>query len=146
MIKQNVSRRWLALAFVLSWVCFAPASARPQQDMLKPDEPETILGTFHVIKGHEAEMATLLAQAWQTYRKLDYVFSQPHVILQGTENGGQPYFVEVFTWKSSEYPDHAPAEVLAVWKKMNAICERRDNKPGIERSEDMRLIFPAQPQ
>jgi hypothetical protein len=43
--------------------------------------------------------------------------------------------VEVFTWKSPDIPDHAPAEVRAIWQRLEDACEPRDGRPGIDFAE-----------
>ena len=96
---------------------------------------ETIHSVAHVKPGREAEYAKLSADAWAIYKRLGLVLKTPHIVLQGADEKGLPYFVEVFTWKSSEIPDHAPAEVKAIWRKLEESCEPRDGRRGIDFSE-----------
>ena len=107
---------------------------------LPDNQPETVHITYHVQKGHEAEMKKSLAEAWQAYTKQDMVVPNFHVIVQGNE-GGNPYFAEIFTWRSHDIPDHMPAQVQAIWKRMDAICEKREGKPPIDGGE-VQLIAP----
>ncbi len=136
--RQSGWRIALAALGVMGWLCVAPSFAQTQ---LPDDQPETVLVTFHVQAGHEEEMKKILADAWQTYTRLDMVLPQPHIILQGSENG-RPYFVEILTWQNHDIPDHMPAEVQAIWKRMGAICERRGDKPPIGGGE-VHLIVPS---
>jgi hypothetical protein len=55
--------------------------------------------------------------------------------VRGVDDAGKPYFVEIFTWKDASIPDHAPAEVRAIWKKLEAVCEPRGGRPGIDFSD-----------
>lgn len=126
----------LCSSAALLWLAASPATAQ-----LPDDQPETVLATYHVQRGQTQEMKRVLAQAWQTYTRLDMVFAEPHVVLEGSENGN-PYFVEILTWKNHDIPDHMPPEVRAIWKHMNDLCEKRDNKSPIEDGE-MQLLVPA---
>jgi hypothetical protein len=96
---------------------------------------ETIHSVAHVKAGHEAEYAQLSEKAWALYKRLGLVLDRPHVVLRGSDEKGRPYFVEVFSWRSSDIPDHAPAEVKAVWQQLEAACEVREGRPGIDFSE-----------
>ena len=96
---------------------------------------ETIYSVAHVKRGMETRYAELSAKTWAIYRKLDLVLSAPHVVLRGVDSQNLPYFVEIFTWKSAEIPDHAPAEVRAVWQELEDACEKRDGRPGIDFAE-----------
>ena len=96
---------------------------------------ETMHSVAHVKAGHEAEYAQLSANAWSLYKRLGLVLDKPHVVLKGTDEKGRTYFVEVFTWKSADIPDHAPAEEKAIWQQLEAACEVRDGRPGIDFAE-----------
>jgi hypothetical protein len=91
--------------------------------------------------GHEIEYTQLSEKAWALYRRLGLVLDRPHVVLRGTDEKGRSYFVEVFTWKSPDIPDHAPAEVKAIWQQLQAVCEVRDGRPGIDFSEVTAIQF-----
>ena len=96
---------------------------------------ETMHSVAHVKAGHEAEYAELSAKAWSLYERLGLVLDKPHVVLRGKDEKGRTNFVEVFTWKSADIPDHAPAEVKAIWQQLEAACEVRDGRPGIDFAE-----------
>ena len=101
-----------------------------------PKDPETVVVTFHVREGKQADMEKLLRQDhWTVLRRMDLVFETPHVLVRCAESGGKPCFVEVLTWKSHEIPDNAPPEVQAIWTRMNEFVEKRDGKPAIEIDE-----------
>ena len=96
---------------------------------------ETIYSIAHVKRGMETQYAELSAKTWAIYRKLDLVLPAPHVVVRAVDSQNLPYFVEIFTWKSAEIPDHAPAEVRAVWQELENTCEKRNGRPGIDFTE-----------
>jgi hypothetical protein len=83
----------------------------------------------------ENQYAELSSKTWAIYRRLDLVLEKPHLVVRGTDVGGLPYFVEVFTWRSPEIPDHAPPEVRALWQQLESVCEKRNGRPGIDFTE-----------
>lgn len=139
-MKTRYRQSWWGIAIptlaVAGWLC-VPSFAQTQ---LPDDQPETVHITFHVQKGHEGEMKKVLADAWQAYKQGDMVVPNFHVVLQGSESGN-PYFVEILTWRSHDIPDHMPPQVQAIWKRMGAICEKRGEKPPIDGGE-VQLIVP----
>jgi hypothetical protein len=98
----------------------------------KKDDTETVYTTFYVTPGKEAEFWKVLERAWPTYYKHGMVLKSPHLILRGADDSGRPYFIEILTWKDHEAPDHAPADVQAIWDQMTALCEKRDGHRRIE--------------
>jgi hypothetical protein len=94
---------------------------------------ETVMVTYHVQPGKEAEFETLLARAWEVYRAGHLVASEPHIIVRDADGHDETKYVEIFTWTKS--PDHPPADVLAVWKQEQSLCESRDGHRGIEGGE-----------
>lgn len=93
---------------------------------------ETVHSVAHVKAGHDAEYARLSADTWALYTRLGLVLDHPHIVLRGADENGRPYFVEIFTWKSPDIPDHAPPAVRAMWKQLEQLCETRDGRPGID--------------
>lgn len=96
---------------------------------------ETIHSVAHVKRGREVDYTKLSAEAWGVYKRLGFVLDTPHIVLKGTDEKGRAFVVEVFTWKSSDIPDHAPPEVKAIWRKLEDVCEPRDGRRGIDFSE-----------
>ena len=107
------------------------AGAQQNTNPLK-DDPEIVVDTLHVKAGKEDELARVMARAWAAYRQYDMVLRQPHLLMRGVDDGGRPFLVEILTWKDHEAPDHAPAEVKKIWAEMEALCEKRDGRRGIE--------------
>lgn len=94
-------------------------------------EPETVMIVLRAKAGAESELAKVIANHWTTARQFDLVRETPHVTLRGTDDHGV-YFVDVFTWKDADTPDHAPAPILAAWADMNRLTEARGGRPGLE--------------
>jgi hypothetical protein len=122
-----------ATAALLALIGIATLTARAQDsnDLL----PETVMSTYHVQSGHEAEFQELMGRVWQTYRQEKLVFTDPHVLVSVKDAGGKANFIEIFTWVSHSAPDHAPDSVKTLWKQMETLCKRADGKSGIEFSE-----------
>jgi len=102
-----------------------------EKQALPKSDPETVLVTYHVKSGKEADFQELLSRAWGIYRKEHLVFAQPHVIVQDKESGEQPRFIEIFTWVSHSAPEHAPDSVKTIWDQMQSLCEARDGHGGL---------------
>ncbi|HEV2328746.1 MAG TPA: hypothetical protein VGY56_08165 [Verrucomicrobiae bacterium] len=96
-------------------------------------DSETVMVTYHVQPGKEAEFQALLAHAWDVYRSGHLVDAQPHTVVRYAEDDDKTKFVEIFTWVKS--PDHPPESVQAIWKQEQALCEARDGHRGIEGGE-----------
>jgi len=105
-------------------------------------DPETVLVTYHVKPGKEAEFQAVLSRAWETYRRENLVIAEPHVVIHDTENGGKPRFVEIFTWVSRSIPEHAPQTVKTIWSQEESLCEKRGDHYGIEPGE-VKLLVPS---
>lgn len=118
---------------VAVWLTFAGNAFAQGTEKVKPkDDTETVYTTFYVMQGKEAEFLKVLERAWPTYDKHGMVLKEPHLILSGMDGNGKPYFIEILTWKDHDAPDHAPADVQAIWDQMTALCERRDGHRRIE--------------
>jgi hypothetical protein len=99
---------------------------------------ETVLITYHVRSGKEAEFQALLSQAWEIYRSEQMVFYKPHTLVRAVEDGDKTRFVEVFTWVKT--PDHAPDNVKAIWQQEHSLCEARSGHAEIEGGEVQLII------
>jgi len=104
-------------------------------------DPETVLVTYHVKPGKEAEFQGVLSRAWEVYRSEHLVFAEPHVVVQDTE-GDKPRFVEILTWVRRSTPEHAPDSVRTIWKQEESLCEKRGEHYGIEPGE-VELLVPS---
>jgi len=118
--------RYLSLVFVISLT--ACSTNRPHASANA--KSETVLVTYHVKSGKEADLEDVLRTAWKIYRQEGMVFARPHVIVSDTEGDNKPRVVEIFTWVTA--PDHAPDAVNGVWNEMHALCEARDGHDALE--------------
>jgi len=123
------------LAFLLVSLTGCSTTRLKTSDSDSPQSPETVLITYHVKSGKEAEMEQVLNRAWKTYRQEHLVFAYPHLIVRDEEKDGKTRMVEVFTWVSHKAPDHAPPSVKAVWNDMMLLCESRDGHGPLEGGE-----------
>jgi hypothetical protein len=94
------------------------------------ETPETVLVTFHVKPAKADELAQLLTRSWSTYQRLGMVLDKPHFVVRSKESDAN--FFELLSWRSHSMPDTAPAEVRELWNQMEALCEPRNNRSGIE--------------
>jgi hypothetical protein len=129
------------LAFALS-LALLTGCAITKPEGKNSSGPETVLITYRVKSGSEAEFEQVLSQAWQIYRKEHLVFAHPHVIVRDKDSGGKTLFVEIFTWVSHDAPDHAPDSVKKIWDKMMSLCEKRDGHGGLEGGE-VEIVQPS---
>jgi len=131
------------LLLVVSFLTLTGCSTmQPARDRSAKADPETVLVMYHVKPGKEAEIQALLSRAWEIYRKERFVFAEPHIVVQDTEDGGKPRFVEIFTWVRREIPENAPENVKAIWQQEQSLCEERGGRNGIEPGE-VELIVPT---
>ena len=129
----------LLASSLMVWAgCSTTKSSHPSS---AKGDPETVLVTYHVKTGKEAEFREVLLRAWEVYRRDGLVFAEPHIVVEDTESGGKPRFVEIFIWINRSTPEHAPASVMAVWKEEEALCEGRGDHYGIEPGE-VHLVVP----
>ncbi|HUB80203.1 MAG TPA: hypothetical protein VMB03_15470 [Bryobacteraceae bacterium] len=125
--------KWLIASAALAMTFSLFAQKKPGE--LPGPGTETIYSIAHVKPGMETQYAALSAKTWAIYRKLDLVLPAPHVVVRGVDSQNLPFFVEIFTWKSADVPDHAPAEVRAAWQELENACEKRNGRPGIDFTE-----------
>ena len=121
--------RAFAMLGVVAGLAAGTALRAPAQS---ESEPETVLVTYHVKDGQQAQMESIIRKQWAALRRLDVVEEQPHLLLRGVEDGGKPVYAEVFAWKTADSADHLPAEIQTLWKLMNSLVESRSGRPGID--------------
>src|SRR5438034_999523 len=123
---------------LLALSCFALSGCSTTQttphDPAKTD-PETVLISYHVKLGKEAELQAALSRAWKIYRSEHFVFAEPHIVIRESEDGNKTRFVEILTWVSRAIPEHAPKSVKAIWEQEELLCEERGGHYGIEPGE-----------
>jgi predicted small metal-binding protein len=123
---MNVRR----ISAALGLLCAALAQGSSIAAQPRPEEPETVMITFHAKAGAEAELAQVIARHWQTARRLKMIRETPHLTLRSAE-GAQTDFVEIMTWRDASVPDAAPPEIQKIWAEMNRLVEKRGTAPGL---------------
>lgn len=127
-----VKLRKLAVLISLLTAIVSVAGAQDKSKSSADKEIETVVTTFLVRDGKEAEMSKLIQKAWDTYNKFGLVLPEPNIVVRGTDNSGKLFFIEIFSWRDHDVPDNAPAEVQAIWAEMEVLCEKREGHRGIE--------------
>lgn len=131
----------LFILLLASLTACSTTKSKPESSSGAKPSPETVLITYHVKPGKEADLEDILRRAWEVYQREHLVFADPHLIVRDKESGDKTIMVEVFTWVSHSAPDHAPDSVKALWSEMQAACEARDGHGGLEGGE-VELVVP----
>jgi len=118
------------ISAALGLLCAALAQGSSIAAQPRPEEPETVMITFHAKAGAEAELAQVIARHWQTARRLKMIRETLHLTLRSAE-GAQTDFVEIMTWRDASVPDAAPPEIQKIWAEMNRLVEKRGTAPGL---------------
>jgi hypothetical protein len=124
---MKITHLFFALSLISLTAC---SSTTAPQD--RRHSPETMLITYHVRPGKEAELQDVISRAWGIYRQNKMVFAKPHTIVQAKEDGDKTRIIEIFTWASASTPDHAPDAVQKAWGQMQSLCESRGGRGGLE--------------
>jgi len=94
-------------------------------------QPCTVVCTYTVKPGHEAEFEALLEKHWPALHGAGLATDDPPQHFRGVptgEPGGRSdakgQYVEIFRWKNGDSAGlaHQMPEVMAVWEPMGAIC------------------------
>lgn len=136
--RSHTTMNAIYLLFAVSLLASSGSSIEHHTGSVIPDS-ETVTVTYHVRSGNEAKFQEVLKHAWEVYRNAHLVFAEPHVVVEDTEDGGKPVFLEIFTWISSSTPEDPPDNVKAVWQQEESLCEGRDGNDGIQ-PEQVKLI------
>ncbi len=118
------------------------ATKKPGQAKPAKDTPETVLVTYHVKPGMELIFQSLLAKAWDTYRKEHLVLSEPHVIVRQPDPNATSTYVEIFSWVNHAAPAKASPNVQQIWSQENGLCEPRGGQQPLGGGE-VDLILPV---
>lgn len=105
-------------------------------------DPETVMVTYHVKPGKDAEFQAVLESAWGIYESEHLVYDKPHIVVRDSEPGDKTRFVEIFTWVSHAAPEHAPESVKAVWAQEQSLCAGKNGQGGIQGGE-VEIVAPA---
>ena len=108
--------------------------------------PETVHVTYHVQAGKLDALLEVVARQFPAGRRAGIMLAEPHLVLAGKEDGGKPVVVEIFTWRDGDDADDVSTkypEIMALWKRMGTLVEKRGGQPGIE--IDAMEVVPAAP-
>lgn len=91
---------------------------------------ETVICTYRVRREAEDEFRELVARHWPTLHALGGVTDEPARVYRCIEPDDFR-IIEVFTWvdggmRVAEHPD-----VVAIWERMEELCEERDGLPAM---------------
>jgi hypothetical protein len=92
---------------------------------------ETVICTYRVRPGAEAEFEGLLGRHWRTLHELGFVTDEEALVFRSRE--GAPDYAEIFTWVEGGFARaHEHPDVLAIWEPMEPLLEERDGRPRWE--------------
>jgi antibiotic biosynthesis monooxygenase (ABM) superfamily enzyme len=128
-LPMKIAYFFFALAAISLTACSTTKRIRP---VSAPPGPETVMVTYRVKPGDEAEFRLVLAQAWKIYRKEHLVYAKPHIIIQDMENGNKTRYLEIFMWVNRAAFENAPDAAKTIWQKEHALCEARNGHNDIE--------------
>jgi hypothetical protein len=108
------------------------------------EEPATVLCHYRVRSGQEEALWKLIEAHDTAVRRLGFVTEAPTVVYRGRDDEGRPFFVKVFDWSPGGVEQaHQHPEVLAVWERMEPLCEARDGRPAMEFPHVERVVLPT---
>ena|SRR5215472_1263424 len=94
---------------------------------------QTVICTYHVKPGKEAEFQRILAKHWPALHKAGLVTDDRPLHYKGLKSdrpdkhgGDERTFVEIYAWKDEQASGkaHQSPEIMAVWEPMGALCDR----------------------
>ncbi len=98
-------------------------------------EPQTVICTYKVKPGKEADFEALLRKHWPTLRDNGLVTDTPPRFFRGKpshkpegRHGAERTYIEIYEWKNARAVElaHASPRVMAVWEPMGACCDEMD--------------------
>jgi hypothetical protein len=94
----------------------------------------TVIATYRVKAGSEAEFEGLLARHWPTLEGVGLVSGERAIVYRGQDEPGEAVYYEVFDWKDAGSPGvaHETPAVMAIWEPMGALCEGRKGRPAMD--------------
>jgi hypothetical protein len=119
---------------ILACAACASTTPPPAHPQLAPDA-ETVVVTYLPKAGQEGALQQEIDATWQDMVRLHLTANNDRAFYRGADDDGHPFFLEIFTWKDHDTPDHAPAEIEAHWKKLSDLVEARGARPGLQFEE-----------
>ncbi len=81
------------------------------------------------------ELLDLIRDHRREYRDAGFATERPeHVYVGHEQRGGEPLVIAIFEWIDAEASSraHTHPKIAAMWERMDALCESRDGRPGLE--------------
>jgi len=102
--------------------------------MAAKPEPTTVLCTYRVKPDREPEFLELRGEHWPVLRSLGLATEDQPVLYRGDDEQQGLFYVEIFSWSSPEAVEkaHTHPEVIAIWERLDLVCEVRDGRPNME--------------
>ena len=132
----------LAIGLCALSACSSMKQSHHHAPAAEAKNSETVMVSYHVKPGNEQELALLLSRVWEINHHDHLVYETPHVIIQGTEAGGKPRLVEIFTWVNHSAPEQVTDIVKQYWGTETDMCEKRNGHAEVEGGE-VTLMLPA---
>ena len=97
-------------------------------------KPEIVVCIYCVRKGKVNRFVKLLAEHRATLRELRLATARPHRVYSGADKAKNPFVVEIFAWTNTQAVEtaHRSPALLAVWERMEPLCEKRSERPAME--------------
>ena len=107
----------------------------PNKPQMDPNKPQTVIATYRVQTGKEAQFEELLSIHYPTLRRRGLVTEEPPLILRGEEEGA-PIYYEIFSWVDGVAPQivlDAPDDILHRLALTHLL--------GMQRTRGLRAIY-----
>ncbi len=102
---------------------------------MSPTQPKTVICSYQVKPGQEAEFEKLLSVHWKALHGAGLTTDAPPQIFRGRasekpggDHGATGRYIEIFQWIDGAAPGvaHQTPEIMAVWEPMGAMCSAMD--------------------
>ncbi len=94
---------------------------------MSQNKPVSVLVTYRLKKGAEAQFLPLLKKHWPTLDRLGLVSKEKPKIwrAENTRSPGSISYVELMQWKDASCPDvaHQTPDVMKVWEPMGPLLD-----------------------
>jgi hypothetical protein len=98
--------------------------ASERHPAMTTEKPVTMMCIYRPLPGKEADLQKLVQAHWPVIHKAGLATDEPAVVYKAIDkHTKQPYFVEIFSWKSenSGRLAHEMPEVMKIWEPMERV-------------------------